>query len=402
VSDSLTVLQVTSTHVYPPATGGQHRNHGIVSAYPDHGDDLTRFAQGAPTRDLLPLGVDETRRIRDGYVERRSCDPLAMASKLPMLAGYPNVFQNAALSLRTPRWVRRAAAEADLVQVEGPWQLPAVAEHVPESTPLVFSSHNVETEVFEANVDSRVGGWLLNRLHQLERRSLELADVVVCTSARDERQFDRRFGVDGPTLVAPNGTEATGLRDASGDSAAGQALRERYGIAPSTPLALFVGTGHRPNVDAVGSLLAQFAEDSRLADTHLLVVGTVCERVEAPSTDRVTLAGFVDDIEPCFDAADVALNTVTTGSGSNIKLLEYLGRGLPTLATPFGTRGFEFTDGEQLRVAAAEDVPAAVADLFGAPAERRRLGKRGLAAVRERYTWERISDRLRDRLEAFV
>ena len=48
-------------------------------------------------------------------------------------------------------------------------------------------------------------------------------------------------------------------------------------------------------------------------------------------------ARFRDYTAPGF----VGLNTVTTGAGSNLKLLQYLCHGMPVMSTPFGMRGFE-------------------------------------------------------------
>lgn len=56
---------------------------------------------------------------------------------------------------------------------------------------------------------------------------------------------------------------------------------------------------------------------------------------------RVHRPGHVDDLRFVFAAADVVVNPVTTGSGSNIKLAEYLASGLSVVTTAVGLRGFE-------------------------------------------------------------
>ena len=47
------------------------------------------------------------------------------------------------------------------------------------------------------------------------------------------------------------------------------------------------------------------------------------------------------DLRPAFAAADIGVNPVRTGSGSNLKIAEYLAAGLPVVTTPVGMRGFE-------------------------------------------------------------
>jgi glycosyltransferase involved in cell wall biosynthesis len=56
---------------------------------------------------------------------------------------------------------------------------------------------------------------------------------------------------------------------------------------------------------------------------------------------RVLALGFVDRLAPLLSAADVAVNPIQSGSGSNLKLAEYVAAGLPVITTPIGLRGYE-------------------------------------------------------------
>jgi glycosyltransferase involved in cell wall biosynthesis len=55
----------------------------------------------------------------------------------------------------------------------------------------------------------------------------------------------------------------------------------------------------------------------------------------------VLALGVVDRLRPLLAAADVAVNPIGSGSGSNVKLAEYLAAGLPVVTTPVGLRGYE-------------------------------------------------------------
>jgi hypothetical protein len=57
-----------------------------------------------------------------------------------------------------------------------------------------------------------------------------------------------------------------------------------------------------------------------------------------------------DDKNAVLSSAQIAINPVTTGSGSNLKIFEYVAAGLPVLTTPFGFRGHT----EQASVVVAE------------------------------------------------
>ena len=59
-------------------------------------------------------------------------------------------------------------------------------------------------------------------------------------------------------------------------------------------------------------------------------------------------------VVPDFAASDAGLNLVTRGSGSNVKLFEYLAARLPVISTVFGVRGTELTAGaDWIRLAIA-------------------------------------------------
>ena len=101
---------------------------------------------------------------------------------------------------------------------------------------------------------------------------------------------------------------------------------------------------------------------------------------------RVT--GPVDDILPCFRAADVAINPMQEGSGVNLKVLEYLATGLPTVTTPFGIRGLAVAD--VVQVAEIAEFPAVLAGLRDA-GERTRRGAAARRAAETRFGWEAVA-----------
>ena len=62
--------------------------------------------------------------------------------------------------------------------------------------------------------------------------------------------------------------------------------------------------------------------------------------VSTPVREGAFIAtGPVPEVLPYFAAADAGLNPITRGSGSNVKLFEYLAARLPVISTLFGVRG---------------------------------------------------------------
>ena len=88
-----------------------------------------------------------------------------------------------------------------------------------------------------------------------------------------------------------------------------------------------------------------------------MLAGDVCDRV--PDGPGVKKLGRVDAVEDAFARGAVAVNPVRLGTGINVKLLESLAAGLPTVCSKSGARGLD-RPGDGMLVVPDRD-PAAMA-----------------------------------------
>ena len=91
--------------------------------------------------------------------------------------------------------------------------------------------------------------------------------------------------------------------------------------------------------------------------------------------------------------ADVALNPMRWGSGTNLKMLDYALAGVPIVSTDSARAGWGSRPGA-LRGGRADELAAGLEALRALPVER--LAERTRAAaerVRERFTWDAIAAR---------
>ena len=108
-------------------------------------------------------------------------------------------------------------------------------------------------------------------------------------------------------------------------------------------VALFIGSAYPPNIEAVGMILNQLAPAN--PEVTFVLVGGASDRAivagVAPHIPGNRLLGNVSDAgrNEAYAAADMAINPMFTGSGTNIKMLDFLAAGLPTITTPVGARG---------------------------------------------------------------
>jgi len=201
----------------------------------------------------------------------------------------------------------------------------------------VYHAHNVEAHRWRS-VAPRVLGrdrWG-ERLAALERRAVTESDCCVACTEEDAALLRSLHGAR-DVIVAENGYDET-LIAPPGKEARARA-RVALGIPPDAYVAAFVGGDWAPNHEA----LAWLVDDvfPKLAGDRfvLLAVGAVARRHAGRREPWLVTRAETPDLGALLAAADVGLNPVTSGGGSNVKLPTYLGAGLAVLSTPFGVRG---------------------------------------------------------------
>jgi glycosyltransferase involved in cell wall biosynthesis len=290
---------------------------------------------------------------------------------------------------RLPGLVSRAfEGHADVLEVDSLNLTPLLAK-APPGTLKVYGAQNVEAEWFErVGTDvSRKERWA-RRLEALEREALDAADLVVAVSAADRDTFQRRYGTAADKVaVIDNGFDADRLRAPTSEEKRG--ARAALGISGDERGLLFLGTDFAHNRQAVEDLFRVLVPALAALKARLFVVGGVStrfrERAISAGHGRVRAVPEQADLTPYLWGADVGLNPVTTGAGSNVKLPTYLAAGLDVVTTPFGIRGFD-----RLRplvtIAEVDDFADALRGAVARPSDR--------SEVLSGYAWQAQADRL--------
>jgi glycosyltransferase involved in cell wall biosynthesis len=117
-------------------------------------------------------------------------------------------------------------------------------------------------------------------------------------------------------------------------------VRRGLGIADEELVLAFVGGPAHHNRSALAYLEGEVLPRLR-RPARLLALGRCADGPAATPAGRTLHLGYVEDLAPLLAAADVGVNPVTAGSGTNCKVALYLAAGLPTLTTPVGLRGYE-------------------------------------------------------------
>lgn len=270
-------------------------------------------------------------------------------------------------------------ADADVIIHDSPFTVDYDLFAGVDGKVRVYNAYNCETDLYRALHPDTRSAPVHERVERAERRLLEAADCVLYCNDADLDAFRRVApGASFDTLFVPNGVLAQAALP-----------RVRAADAPDRPRAVFMGSGHAPNVEAA-LFVAQTLAPSN-PDMVFDIIGSCLP--EGTYRDNVVRHGLVSTQRKAelLAGADIALNPMMSGSGSNVKVFDYFSHGLPVLSTPTGMRGVVAEDGEHCMLAPTEKF----AELLGQWREHRarwqRIGEAGLALVRERYTWDSIT-----------
>jgi glycosyltransferase involved in cell wall biosynthesis/GT2 family glycosyltransferase len=381
----------------PPTGGGRLRILGLYHAL---GADLTTLYVGTYDwpgpgfrRQMLSPSLEE-------LLIPLSPEHFAVAAEQSQAAGGRVTIDSTfpELAHLSPDYIaaaRDAAKQADIVVFSHPWIYPLVRNELDASHQLiVYDSHNVEgllrTEILDDGGGE--GSRIVRDVIRTEHDLCHAAHLVLACSHDDRVAFNRLYGVPYERMrVVPNGTFTQRLLPATAEQKT--LARRALGLGPS-PVALFIGSNYAPNADAAAFIANSLAPLS----PHILfaIVGGVSESLAAgPRPFNLRTTGVVTDEERTrwLHASDIAINPMFGGSGTNIKMLDFMSVGLPIVTTNIGARGIE-TSGEAYVISGGDTFGRAINALLEDPATCRRLSQSSREQARMFFSWERISSQL--------
>jgi glycosyltransferase involved in cell wall biosynthesis len=219
----------------------------------------------------------------------------------------------------------------------------------------------------------------LGTIARHERAWLRRFDATVVVAERD-RAVLQALDPAARVKVIPNGVDTLSFAPDSG-------------VARLPGLVVFHGTmNYPPNVQAALFLIHEVMPRVRTqvpgARLRLIGRGPVPQLLGLAGP-QVEITGTVTDVRPWLLEAEVAVCPMRRGTGIKNKLLEAGALGLPIVATRSALGDVDLRDGHEVLI---RDEPAAIAaaivELLGDPAARRRLGEAAHAVIAQRWGWE--------------
>jgi glycosyltransferase involved in cell wall biosynthesis len=362
----MNVVVLSPIEVYPPTTGARNRIVSMSRHIAERGHEVTVFS---PAK----LSINGSRLVK-----------LHAERNLTIFSA----------SLWNPA-VLRSILRADLAQFEYPYLLPFMLLLRVIGKSFVLDEHGVEyvfiRELKSMRLDdslkNRSIGFIIARTPGLvpialciEKAALRIASIVFTCSDIDAEQLRRFYKVDPERiLVVPNCVD--------------EALPD--GVVPhqfGRPTIVFMGSfNHPPNVHAASVLIDEIMPRVRnvVKEVLLVMVGkNPSETLRSEEGEDVLFMGEVKDPRPIVMGADVAVAPIFFGSGTRMKIVDYMMLGRPVVSTSKGAEGLDIEDEvHYLRRDTVSGFSDAVIDLLVHRGRAVLLGQRAQEVARKKYSW---------------
>ncbi len=299
--------------------------------------------------------------------------------------------------------LRESISTADIVILSHPFLISAVKTGG-HDIKIWFEVHNVELDLKTKLLHNKKNSKeLLGLVRTAEKECWLNSDLVFGCTQTDLDRLEKLYGKASSraklnNIEVPNGVD---FNDSIFiEKQERELLKEKVGIKGKST-ALFIGSWHGPNIEAAKYVL-KIAKD--FPDVYFFIIGSVGLAIQDQQIpNSVIIFGELEKEEKqiVMSISDVALNPMTSGSGSNLKVFDYFAHGVPVISTSFGVRGMEVKAMTHFIESDIESFPIKLSRFY-ALYESRYSGmrKESRDLVKKYYSWDVIAKKFYENLKS--
>ena len=397
-------LTVTSTfQIAPPQGGGQARIYNLYKNVAKEYDvEIVSFTNhrlpgfdGEITRGVREIRIPESRE----HAQQEA----ALSKEAGLTVTDIAMIRYSGLTAEYGEALKKSIESSDCIVISHPYLYPEAKKYMGEH-PFIYEAHNVEYLLKQSMLkDSSVKEQLLQEVFDTEKECCEKSRFIMACSEEDKQKLCELYQVaEEKVIVVPNGVDTQQMHCVSPEERLQNKVQLDQADTPilnGQKIGLFMGSWHKPNLDACEEI---FQIAKACPETVFLLMGSQCryfvihnDEYEIPK--NVGLLGLVSEEEKkqIFGLVDFALNPMVAGSGTNLKIFDYMSAGIPVITTPLGARGIP--DPEGLLIHELSDFPAVIRSFDLKEQDANIKAARGVAE--KEFDWSVIAEKLNRRME---
>lgn len=403
----MNILWISHIIPYPPKTGVLQRSYNLLKETSKLGNV---YLLALHKKKVLPVQYDLQDVKRELGKMCRHVEIMDIPVESSRIKRYglffKSIFNAESLSVsyyRTDEMHRRIQALVSNVKFDvAHFDTISLAEYADDigNIKKILNHHNIESDLLqnrsllEKNILKKMYyRQEAKKLKQYHQNHCDKFDVNFTVSELDKELLLNEV----PNIkieVIPNGVDTDYFYQSSADTV-------------KRSLIIVSGMNWYPNRDAVHYMIKEIWPllIKEIPDLKLTVVGAQPTEILvdlAKKDNRITVTGFVDDVRPYLESAEIYLCPMRDGGGTRLKILDALSMGKTIISTRKGCEGIDVTPGKNVLIA---DTPAQFLSQIRKVIENPELGKmlsiEGRKLVTEKYSWEIIGKKLSNIYKAF-
>jgi glycosyltransferase involved in cell wall biosynthesis len=292
--------------------------------------------------------------------------------------------------------VKKLMTESDIIIFSHPYLFP-LAKYINNHSKVIYESHNVEYLLKKIYLNN--SNWN-NKLFSNEKNCCAFSNLIFTTSEEDKTNLLEIYNLDPKKIaIAPNGVDTQQIQYISNNE---RIKQKKLCTLENTHTILFVGSWHPPNLEALKFIVKDLLP--KLNNTKLLLVGSIKDYYLSEVgnlPENVLTFGVVDELEKyeIYKLADIAINPMFSGSGTNLKMLDYFSAGIPVVTTETGARGLMIEHNKEAVICSPDTMLQSILQLMSDQKLHDKLKKNARTLVESAYTWDRIAKDIESHIE---
>ena len=285
--------------------------------------------------------------------------------------------------------LRKIAIDSRIVVTVHPYTYRLLKKSCPDKL-IWYRAQNVEYNYKKATWNKVENSErLLREVHQCEVECCKGSDLILTITQDDADCFHKEYDINTDKIL--NIRAGCNMENLDFTPPSMRKINDdRYRLT-----AFFISYSTSAAIEAANKIIKIASETP---DVKYIIAGRVGDKIDRSSIpDNVYIGGMVSEAEKInfLKTSDVALNLIESGSGLNMKMLEYFAYGIPVITTKYGARGLDVESGKDCVITDEANYKNDIlAFCEMSVSERENIANSAFDLLKRNYDWRSIAKKI--------